>query len=171
MSYQFSDVLSFVHLGAIWWEVDLGADVRVAKVKIFNRLGSAADSNRLSNSIVSLINSQGNTVSSFRIGDSTGQAEFEFRSPLLDGVFTLRAGSTLYDSATGEVSWLKTSLFSIGVGPSVNYGLCDQLLQQFHRVDEELSIQGKWQGGSVTGVCRGWGTSKVSSILHCSLGR
>jgi hypothetical protein len=42
-------------------------------------------------------------------------------------------------------------------------GLCDQLLQQFHRVDEELSIQGKWQGGSVTGVCRGWGTNKVSA--------
>jgi len=40
-------------------------------------------------------------------------------------------------------------------------GECDQLLQQFHRFDESLSIQGKWQGGSVTGVCRGFGTSKV----------
>ena len=49
--------------------------------------------------------------------------------------------------------------------------VCDQLLQQFHRVDEELSIQGKWQGGSVTGVCRGWGTNKVRSIEHYSLGR
>jgi len=49
--------------------------------------------------------------------------------------------------------------------------LCDQLLQQFHRFDEELSIQGKWQGGSVTGVCRGWGTNKVRSIVHYSLGR
>jgi hypothetical protein len=39
--------------------------------------------------------------------------------------------------------------------------MCDQLLQQFHRVDEELSVQGKWQGGSVTGVCKGWGTDKV----------
>ena len=38
---------------------------------------------------------------------------------------------------------------------------CDQLLQQFHRFDEELSVEGKWQGGTVTGVCRGWGTSKV----------
>ena len=46
---------------------------------------------------------------------------------------------------------------------------CDELLQQFHRVDEELSIQGKWQGGSVTGVCRGWGTNKVRSIVHYSL--
>ncbi len=53
-------------------------------------------------------------------------------------------------------------------GPSSS---CDKLLQQFHRVDEELSIQGKWQGGSVTSVCRGWGTSKVRSIIHCSLGR
>jgi hypothetical protein len=35
-------------------------------------------------------------------------------------------------------------------------------MQQFHRFDEELSVQGKWQGGTVTGVCKGWGTSKVS---------
>ena len=48
---------------------------------------------------------------------------------------------------------------------------CNELLQQFHRVDEELSIQGKWQGGSVTGVCRGWGTNKVRSIVHYSLSR
>ena len=39
--------------------------------------------------------------------------------------------------------------------------LCDRLLQQLHRFDEELSVQGKWQGGSVTGVCKGWGTDKV----------
>lgn len=41
-------------------------------------------------------------------------------------------------------------------------GKCDELLQQFHRYDENLSVQGKWAGGSVTGVCRGWGTPKVS---------
>ena len=38
--------------------------------------------------------------------------------------------------------------------------LCDQLLQEFHRFDEEISLNGKWQGGTVTGVCRGWGTTK-----------
>jgi len=38
---------------------------------------------------------------------------------------------------------------------------CDQLLQMFHRFDEGLSVAGKWQGGTVTGVCRGWGTNKV----------
>jgi hypothetical protein len=48
---------------------------------------------------------------------------------------------------------------------------CDELLQQFHRFNEELSIQGKWQGGSVTGVCRGWGTNKVRTIVHYSLDR
>ena len=104
----------------------MGADVRVARVKIW------AQSTRISNSIVSIIDSQGTTQYSYRIG--TGQLFFEFLS--------------------------------------VNPGnLCDQLLQQFHRVDEELSIQGKWQGGSVTGVCRGWGTNKVRSIVHYSLGR
>ena len=68
----------------------------------------------------------------------------------LSGRYTLRTGLTLSDSGSGEVSWQKT----------VNL-LCDGLLQQFHRFDEELSVQGKWQGGSVTGVCKGWGTNKV----------
>jgi hypothetical protein len=78
--------------------------------------------------------------------------------------YTLRTGLDLNDSGSGEVSWQKST--------PVNSGLCDQLLQQFHRFDEELSIQGKWQGGSVTGVCRGWGTNKVRSmIVHYSLGR
>ena len=77
--------------------------------------------------------------------------------------YTLRTGLTLSDSGSGEVSWQKT----------VNL-LCDGLLQQFHRFDEELSVQGKWQGGSVTGVCRGWGTSKVRpnrKTVYYSLGR
>ena len=57
---------------------------------------------------------------------------------------------------------------------SFEVGWCDQLLQQFHRFDEELSVQGKWQGGSVTGVCKGWGTSKVRphcKTVYYSLGR
>ncbi|KAL3784268.1 hypothetical protein ACHAW5_005992, partial [Stephanodiscus triporus] len=41
---------------------------------------------------------------------------------------------------------------------------CDQLLQKFHRFDEGLSLAGKWQGGTVTGVCRGWGSSKFLSL-------
>ena len=44
-------------------------------------------------------------------------------------------------------------------------GRCDQLLQEFHRFDEGLSVAGKWQGGTVTGVCRGWGTSKVRILM------
>ena len=41
---------------------------------------------------------------------------------------------------------------------------CDRLLQEFHRFDEGLSVQGKWAGGSVTSVCRGWGTSRVNEV-------
>jgi hypothetical protein len=68
-------VFSFVNKGA-WWEVDLGADVRVAKVKIWN--GDVPT--RLSNSIVSLIDSQGMTQYSYRIGDATGKYVIEFPS-------------------------------------------------------------------------------------------
>jgi hypothetical protein len=68
-------VFSFVHKGA-WWEVDLGADVRVTKVKIWN----GDTFTRLSNSIVSLIDSQGTTQYSYRIGDATGKSVIEFPS-------------------------------------------------------------------------------------------
>ena len=72
-------------------------------------------------------------------------------------IYTLRRGKTL-TATTHKSSWLK-------IQPSVPVLNCDQLLQHFHRNDEELSIQGKWQGGTVTGVCRGWGTSKVRSTV------
>ena len=111
--------------------MDLGADYQVGTVKIW--VGDTPA--RVSNSVVSIIDSQGTTQYSYRIGDATGKTMFEFQS--------VKPGN-----------------------------LCDQLLQKFHRVDEEISIQGKWQGGSVTGVCRGWGTSKVRSIVHgCNFGR
>jgi hypothetical protein len=113
--------------------VDLGEDVPVSSVKIYN----SDVPSRLSNSVVSLKDNQGRTLKSYRIGDATGKAVFEFKY-------------------------------------SFEVGLCDQLLQQFHRFDEELSVQGKWQGGSVTGVCRGWGTSKVRhhhKTVYYSFGR
>ena len=69
--------------------------------------------------------------------------------------YTLRRGSTLTSSSWRSWEKLLTPVHST----------CDKLLQHFHRVDEELSIQGKWQGGTVTGVCRGWGTSKVRSTV------
>ncbi len=55
----------------------MGADVRVARVKIFNRIYLEQ---RLSNSIVSLIDSQGTTQYSYRIGDATGKTVIEFPS-------------------------------------------------------------------------------------------
>jgi hypothetical protein len=75
--------------------------------------------------------------------------------------FTLRTGVELFSSSPVETSWLLRRDHQISVAN--DNGWCNQLLRQFHRVDEELSVQGKWQGGSVTGVCRGWGTTKVRS--------
>ena len=48
-------------------------------------------------------------------------------------------------------------------------GVCDQLLREFHRYDEELEL-GKWAGGTVTGVCRGWGTDKVRILMGSLMG-
>ena len=38
---------------------------------------------------------------------------------------------------------------------------CDDLIKQFHRFDESKN---KWTGGSVTSICRGWGTTKKASL-------
>ena len=38
---------------------------------------------------------------------------------------------------------------------------CDNLIQQFHRFDESKN---KWKGGSVTSICRGWGSTKKASL-------
>ena len=54
----------------------MGTDVQVAKVKIW----TGDTPTRLSNSIVSIIDSQGNTQYSYRIGDATGKDVFEFPS-------------------------------------------------------------------------------------------
>jgi hypothetical protein len=213
----------------------LGADLQVAKVKIWTGDTPA----RLSNSVVSMIDSQGTTQYSYRIGDATGKQVFEFYPVIPDRILGLGKyfkwhlappGWTSCDSGApatqAECASAVATLASeagripgrtstvVGSGGSCNDGgwgnvplgcsaqtggdwaahyktsgvncnsgyplvckfefstdnLCDQLLQQFHRVDEELSIQGKWQGGSVTGVCRGWGTNKVRSSVN-NLGR
>ncbi|KAL3773551.1 hypothetical protein ACHAW5_006449 [Stephanodiscus triporus] len=65
-------------------------------------------------------------------------------------------------SLSGEILNNITGNISNFIGPGDK---CDQLLQQFHRFDEGLSLAGKWAGGSVTGVCRGWGTSKVRTLM------
>ena len=56
--------------------MDLGADVNVANVKIW----TGDQPTRLSNSIVSIIDSQGTSQYSYRIGDATGMTMFEFPS-------------------------------------------------------------------------------------------
>lgn len=33
---------------------------------------------------------------------------------------------------------------------------CDELLQEFYRVNEDLGGDGKWEGGAVSSVCRGF---------------
>ena len=57
------------YLGA-WWEVDLGQDVAVSKVVIYNRIDCCRE--RLSNSKVSLLNYQGTILKSYTIVDATG---------------------------------------------------------------------------------------------------
>ena len=75
-----------------------------------------------------------------------------------------------YDLTTEELSGTETILENLNeervcdvVDDVDDMGCkCDRLLQLFHRFDESIGLEGKWAGGSVTSVCRGWGTSNVS---------
>ncbi len=128
-----------------WWEVDLEADVCVSAVKIYNRY-DGPDASHVS------------TVSS-RLSNQ----QVTLRNARDEILSTLDIGD-----AKNKAEILLSAIRPDATGS--DYSKCDQLMQQFHRFDEELSIQGKWQGGSVTGVCKGWGTNKVRSIIVHSLG-
>ena len=88
ISFKASDPLSHScsYLGA-WWEVDLGEGVAVSRVVIYN---SIENSERLSNSIVSLINYQGTAVKTWRIDDATYKQEFycDFLQPTTKPIST-----------------------------------------------------------------------------------
>ena len=62
--------------------MDLGKDINVTRVTIYNRIDGNAThalemSSRLSNSLVSLRNLQGNTLKVYEIGDATGISKFD----------------------------------------------------------------------------------------------
>lgn len=124
--------------GLTWWEVDLAADVCVSAVKIYNRYDGDA----------SHVSTVSNRLSNQKV--------------TLRNVY----GNTLKTLNIGDARNRPEILLNASSpDASSDYSKCDQLMQQFHRFDEELSLQGKWQGGSVTGVCKGWGTDKVRSII------
>jgi hypothetical protein len=90
----------FVCEGA-WWQVDLGGGgVSVSRVKIFNRIDgdpshASLVSSRLSNALVSLSNLNGNTLKSFRIGNSANAHEFDINFDSYLGCFIDSAGRDL----------------------------------------------------------------------------
>jgi hypothetical protein len=113
-----------VSIGA-WWEVDLGKDVIVARVAIYNRIdGDGAHalnvSSRLSNSRVSLRNLQGNILKAYEIQNATGIPVFDISFDSYLGeteeptqsptVFTPCAGMEVEikvetDSNPNEIAW------------------------------------------------------------------
>ncbi len=66
-----------------YWEVDLGQDVYVKKVIVYNRNDgdpwhAEIVTQRLSNSVVSLLSQEGSALKNFTIGDAKNIAQFEF---------------------------------------------------------------------------------------------
>ena len=72
-----------------------------------------------------------------------------------DNISILGNASSIIDKFNNIQNLLHDNIIDISDG-----GRCDQVLQEFFRFDEEIGTVGKWQGGSVTSVCRGWGTTK-----------
>jgi hypothetical protein len=74
----------------------LGLGVAVSRVVIYNRNDGDAShassvSGRLSNSVVSLINYQGNTLKTYRIGDASNVPEFDISFSGINGVLITKA--------------------------------------------------------------------------------
>jgi hypothetical protein len=59
-----------------WWEVDLGDAVSVARVIIYNQISDYYESSQLSDALVSLRDTQGNTLKTYEIGDAAGMSVF-----------------------------------------------------------------------------------------------
>ena len=72
-----------------------------------------------------------------------------------DNISILGKASSIIEKFNNIQLLLQDNIIDISDG-----GRCDQVLQEFFRFDEEIGTVGKWQGGSVTSVCRGWGTTK-----------
>ena len=74
----FFNAASTTHTGYIegtidpnpWWEVDLGGDFSIDRVKLWNRQDCCSD--RLRNAIVDLLDGSGNVVASGSVGDMAG---------------------------------------------------------------------------------------------------
>jgi hypothetical protein len=68
-----ADLLCCLLYLAPWWQVDLGQDVAVQKIVIYNRQDICLNSNicqvRLSNAVVSLLDANGNALWSHQLGD------------------------------------------------------------------------------------------------------
>ncbi len=83
-----------------WWEVDLGADVPVKSVKIYNR-AAGGEGGRLSWAVVSLIDNAGKTLETHQLGNANGIYEFDISFGLSDIATSVRAWKTS-PSPTGE---------------------------------------------------------------------
>jgi hypothetical protein len=82
-----------------WWEVDLGVDVAVKRVRIFNRGDCCTE--RLSWAKVSLIDSAGNVLeTSPDIGDASGKSDFKISFGLTETATSVPAWK--FPSPTGE---------------------------------------------------------------------
>jgi hypothetical protein len=140
ISFKASDPLSHScsYLGA-WWEVDLGEGVAVSTVIIYNRNDGDAShashvTGRLSNSVVSLINYQGNTLKTYRIGDASNVPVFVINfDPTLTYCGNLKFNEAVWGAnANGHtcgarVTWLQSSDGGNNSGPEA----CTKVASEF----------------------------------------
>lgn len=71
-AHDFKPSVSSALLQGSWWQVDLGSDVSLSEVKIYNRiLGNGVYRKRLSHTTVSLLNEHNVVLGTYQIGDAS----------------------------------------------------------------------------------------------------
>jgi len=63
-----------------YWEVDLESDIEIMEVRIYNRIGSASENARISNSVVSLRGSGDEVLAEYNLGPSVSWEQFTIKS-------------------------------------------------------------------------------------------
>ncbi|KAL7552708.1 hypothetical protein ACHAWF_015942 [Thalassiosira exigua] len=69
-------------LGA-WWQVDLEADIEVKEIIVYNRIDCCKE--RLSNSVVSLLDDTGATIKRYFIDDASSKQRINLKEPSCEG--------------------------------------------------------------------------------------
>ena len=165
MSFLPSDPLSHsCSFSGAWWEVDLGEGVSVSRVVIYNRIDGDASlsshvSGRLSNSVVSLLNYQGNTLKTYRIADATNIPVFDINFESPSSSFPTASPIEILSPSPTELSPTQSASQS----PS-SPRACSGILVEIKVLTDNYPGETTWSLSNQCGLVRGMSGGPYSSM-------